>query len=109
MWQMRLWGHSVTNCIIRSLISRADLHVVQGMAQSWDGEPRDAASSGTTFATGSVVNSRYRIERFVGRGGMGEVWRAHDTVIDRMVAIKVVKMRSTGPIRAERAGTKLPV
>lgn len=32
----------------------------------------------------------YELIDLLGRGGMGEVWRAHDTVIDRIVAIKIL-------------------
>ena len=37
-----------------------------------------------------VVNDRYRVERSVGRGGMAEVFLAHDLLLDRPVALKVL-------------------
>jgi serine/threonine-protein kinase len=49
---------------------------------------------------------RYVLEAPIGRGGMGEVWRATDTVLGRQVAVKTIDLRSlrdeSGAARFER-------
>jgi eukaryotic-like serine/threonine-protein kinase len=65
-------------------------HVVQGMAQSAQTDEDELADSSAAFQPGSVINSRYRIRSFVGRGGMGEVYEAFDQLMDRRIALKTV-------------------
>ena len=36
---------------------------------------------------GTLLHNRYRIDSELGRGGMGAVYRAHDTLLERDVAI----------------------
>lgn len=39
---------------------------------------------------GRVLHDRYQLCEFVGTGGMASVFRAHDSVLERMVAVKVL-------------------
>ena len=55
---------------------------------------RDGALS--TYGAGSLLGS-YRIEKEIGRGGMGVVWSAYDESLGRRIAIKMVHAQHTDP------------
>lgn len=43
-----------------------------------------------TFDVGEVVDARYRIARFIARGGMGEVYEAWDSQLQETIALKTI-------------------
>src|SRR5215470_4945361 len=61
--------------------------------------PRVDSSAGTMFdsslvVSGQLVSGRFRIDKLIARGGMGEVYRATDLELNRVVALKTVRSSS---------------
>ena len=71
--------------------------------------PTDDASgpapSDPTVQPGQTIAGRFRVEKILGHGGMGEVMLAHDTLLNRRVALK--RVRAGGAESEARRGAIL--
>ena len=63
---------------------------------------------GTTLAAQSAIDlGSYRLESPIGRGGMGEVWRATHQMLARAAAIKLIKPEAISGASARQADVSL--
>jgi hypothetical protein len=72
--------------------------LVNAAVHDWDHPPASLPSDRiwmATFGPRQMIAGRYRIERFLGRGGMGEVYAAFDVVLSDHVALKTVLSTSS--------------
>ena len=69
----------------------------QGSAQRGIEPPRDQAEpdGSADFVAdpriGTVIGDRYRIDRIIGVGGMGVVYQGHHLLMDKPVAVKMLR------------------
>jgi predicted Ser/Thr protein kinase len=68
------------------------LQEVRSLLLFHEGENAEADPFATrqAFSAGDVFAGRYRMIARVGRGGMGDVWRADDMVLETPVALKLI-------------------
>jgi serine/threonine protein kinase len=77
-----------------------------GRKGGWPGRRR----RGRIDAPGSILADRYRITGLLGRGGMGEVYRADDLKLGQPVTLKFIpKGLSDDPVRRERFHAKVRI
>jgi len=64
---------------------------------------KTSAPSPNGFGPGTVLADRYQLEERIAGGGMGEVWRAKDLLLERSVAVKLLRESlAEDPVVAER-------
>lgn len=86
--------------LLREVESLLKFHEETGSTNISDtttGHPRPEGDEplSSSFSPGYIFAGRYRMVTRLGRGGMGDVWRADDLVLETPVALKLIT--STGP------------
>jgi len=73
----------------------------QTIAGERSGSDGRGSAKGLQLEPGTRIGSRLALERKLGEGGMGEVWAARHTVLDKSVAVKFLLDRAYANVEAE--------
>ncbi|MEM5518347.1 serine/threonine-protein kinase [Henriciella sp. AS95] len=85
----------------------ASMHTVSGLETVAPGIPTedpDPKMDPRAITPGTMIASKYKVERNIGAGGMGVVYKAVEDVTDSAVAIKLIP---PGQVRSEKAVQRL--
>jgi serine/threonine protein kinase len=78
------------------------LLIAQAAGALRDADEISAKGPLRVFRAGDHIARRYRVERFVGSGGMGEIYAVRDEVLDDLVALKTVRLLTSDDHKAIR-------
>jgi WD40 repeat protein len=81
------WGEELCpHCLLRMALEESS-----GAGVDTDGATAVAEGGSDSLSRGQVLGNRYGIRKFLGRGGMGEVWQAFDLKLRVELALKTVR------------------
>lgn len=89
-------------CELRAL---GEPESILSLVSSWLSLPAPAAPLGA----GDVVAGRYTLQKKLGEGGMGSVWLASQSMINRDVAVKVIQPALLTPAARERFAREMQI
>ena len=98
-------AHAVGLLLERSSADRHTLAECDSCGRCFDAGEEECTDDHQplTAARGSrLLNGRYRLERRLGRGGMGAVYAAVDDVLERQVAVKLIREDVPAPLDLAR-------